>query len=107
VPKIHADGVEATVCDVKTSRREISYVAPPPDTIFIQTDKPIYKPGQKGEQLVSTQFIIGLGACISSENQALLMICITIFLFFIFLVLIRIIYVNSELKPAGTKVKSI
>ena len=73
VPKIHADGVEATVCGVKTSRREISYVAPPPDTIFIQTDKPIYKPGQKGEQLVSIQFIIGLGACISSENQTLLM----------------------------------
>ena len=72
MPKIHADGVEATVCDVKTSRREISYVAPPPDTIFIQTDKPIYKPGQKGEQLVST---LGLGACISSENQTLLMMC--------------------------------
>jgi hypothetical protein len=106
VPKIHADGVEATVCGVKTSRREISYEDPPPDTIFIQTDKPIYKPGQKGEQLVSTQFIIGLGACISSENQALLMMCYN-FSFFIFLVLIRIIYVNSELKPAGTKVKSI
>jgi hypothetical protein len=73
VPKIHADGVEATVCGVKTSRREISYVALPPDTVFIQTDKPIYKPGQKGEQLVSIQFIIGLGACISSENQTLLM----------------------------------
>jgi hypothetical protein len=41
--------VGATVCGIETSRRQITYQVLPAK-IFIQTDKPIYKPGQKSEK---------------------------------------------------------
>ncbi|CAB3998482.1 Hypothetical predicted protein [Paramuricea clavata] len=56
--------VGATVCGVKTTKKTVTYEALA-KKVFIQTDKPIYKPGQK--------------------------------------VLIRIICVDSQLKPAGKK----
>jgi hypothetical protein len=49
VPKIHVSRVGATVCGIETSHRQITYQVLPAK-IFIQTDKPIYKPGQKGEK---------------------------------------------------------
>ncbi|CAB3996503.1 C3 and PZP-like alpha-2-macroglobulin domain-containing 8 isoform X1, partial [Paramuricea clavata] len=60
--------VGATVCGVQTAKKTVTYEALA-KKVFIQTDKPIYKPGQK--------------------------------------VLIRIICVDYELKPAGKKVSSV
>ncbi|CAB3988758.1 C3 and PZP-like alpha-2-macroglobulin domain-containing 8 isoform X2, partial [Paramuricea clavata] len=39
--------LDATVCGVKTESRSVSAQPLKPNNIFIQTDKPIYKPGQK------------------------------------------------------------
>ncbi|XP_028400033.1 murinoglobulin-1-like isoform X2 [Dendronephthya gigantea] len=64
VPNEFVQSVRATVGN-NTSETKISYEETTPVKIFIQTDKPIYKPGQE--------------------------------------VQMRIIYVNSELKPAGKK----
>ena len=50
MPKVRVSKVGATVCGIETSHREIGYEALLPEKIFIQTDKPIYKPGQKGKK---------------------------------------------------------
>jgi hypothetical protein len=39
--------VVATVCGLRTAEKSVSYKTPA-KKIFIETDKPIYKPGQKG-----------------------------------------------------------
>lgn len=40
--------VQATVCGVTTAKKTVTYNDSPLRKVFIQTDKPIYKPGQKG-----------------------------------------------------------
>ena len=39
--------IKATVCGRRTLEKSVKYLAPV-NKVFIQTDKPIYKPGQKG-----------------------------------------------------------
>ena len=43
----------ATVCGVRTAEKTVTYETPA-KKIFIQTDKPIYKPGQKSEYILAT-----------------------------------------------------
>ncbi len=47
--------VRATVCGSKTAEKTVTCEAPA-KKVLIQTDKPIYKPGQKGK-LFSTSLI--------------------------------------------------
>jgi hypothetical protein len=43
--------VGATVCGARTAKKTVTYEALA-KKIFIQTDKPIYKPGQKGQYVI-------------------------------------------------------
>ena len=45
--------INATICGHQTPEKSVNYFAPV-NKVFIQTDKPIYKPGQKG--LYSTHY---------------------------------------------------
>ena len=49
--------LDATVCGVKTESRSVIIKRERGNNIFIQTDKPIYKPGQKSMNPQTRAFV--------------------------------------------------